>query len=225
MWGLCWVLSVLYPGKIKPGASVGDSPVLCLAKIKPGASVGDLSVLFAGKIKFSNSFMDSYVLLREKSFQVLIFIVLVMKDRKDIYLPLLWCHGSIIVTSFNVMHLVVQKELLHCGQGSMSSWTMVNNEDNWLPWQLKEWFNQINNKFLKSAQSLGLIYFQVPHPQRVKECNVCSLFRLVLIEAISYITSYCVVCIISRWYTMWYIVVLTREGNYVLSSPILIKIP
>ncbi len=89
MWGLCWVLSVLYPGKIKPGASVGDSPVLCLAKIKPGASVGDLSVLFAGKIKFSNSFMDSYVLLREKSFQVLIFIVLVMKDRKDIYLPLL----------------------------------------------------------------------------------------------------------------------------------------
>ncbi len=36
-----------------------------------------------------------------------------------------WWHHS------DVMNLVVQQILLHCGQGTMSSWTMVNNVENW----------------------------------------------------------------------------------------------
>ncbi len=56
---------------------------------------------------------------------------------------------------------------LHCGQRDMCSWSMVNNEENWLLWQIKDWFNNKNKKYPKSAQSLGLVKFQVPSPQRV----------------------------------------------------------
>ncbi len=46
---------------------------------------------------------------------------------------------------------------------------MVNNEENWLPWQIKDWFNKKDKKFPKSAQSLGLVKFQVPSPQMDKD--------------------------------------------------------
>ncbi len=49
----------------------------------------------------------------------------------------------------------------------MCSWSMVNNEDNWLPWQIKDWFNKKIKKSPKSAQSLTLVKFQVHSPQRV----------------------------------------------------------
>ncbi len=66
------------------------------------------------------------------------------------------------------MNLVVQNKILHCGQRDMSSWSMVNNEQNWLPWQIKDWFKKIKKKSPKGAQSLGLVKYQVPSPQRVK---------------------------------------------------------
>ncbi len=40
-----------------------------------------------------------------------------VKDGKDIYVPLLWHHCNVI---WSVMHLLVQTKLLHCGQGAMS---------------------------------------------------------------------------------------------------------
>ncbi len=49
-----------------------------------------------------------------------------------------WRHCDVI---WNIMNLVVQKNILHCGQRDMCSWSMVNNEENWLPWQMKDWFN------------------------------------------------------------------------------------
>ncbi len=64
------------------------------------------------------------------------------------------------------------KKILHCGQRHICSWSMVNNEMNCLPWQIKDWFNKKNEKSPKSAQSLGLVKFQVPSPQRVKHVFV-----------------------------------------------------
>ncbi len=63
--------------------------------------------------------------------------------------------------------LLCPPKKLHCGQRDMCSWSMANDEENWLPLQIKEWFNKTNKKSPKSAQSLGLVKFQVPSPQRV----------------------------------------------------------
>ncbi len=55
---------------------------------------------------------------------------------------------------------------------------MVNNEENWLPRQIKEWFNKkIKNKSPKSDQSLGLVKFQVPSPQSVNADMGVDLMR------------------------------------------------
>ncbi len=97
-----------------------------------------------------------------------------VRDGKDIYVPLLYrylkCHelggAQIIITLWS---------------GGMSSWTMVNNEENWLLLQIKDWFNLKNKKSPKGAQSLGLVKFKVPSPQRVKgvlNSNICHIFIL-----------------------------------------------
>ncbi len=49
----------------------------------------------------------------------------------------LWCH-------LENHELGGAKIILHCGQRDMCSWSMVNNEENWLPWKIKDWFNKIN---------------------------------------------------------------------------------
>ncbi len=69
------------------------------------------------------------------------------------------------------MNLVLPKKRFHCGQRNMCSWGMVNNEENWLPWQIKHWFNKNLKKSPKGTQSLGLVTFQVPSPQRVNICQ------------------------------------------------------
>ncbi len=71
----------------------------------------------------------------------------------------LWCH-------LEHHELGGAKTYLHCGQRDMCSLSMVNNKENWLPWQIKDWFNKIK-KVPKSAQSLGLVKCHVPSPQRV----------------------------------------------------------
>ncbi len=76
-----------------------------------------------------------------------------------------WWHHCDVIQS--IMNLVVQKKKLHSGQRNMCSWSMVNNEENCLPWQIKDCFNKNNKKSPKSAQSLGLVKLQVPSPQRV----------------------------------------------------------
>ncbi len=60
------------------------------------------------------------------------------------------------------------KNILHCGQRDMYSWSMVNNEENWLPCQIKDSLNKKNKKSPKGAQSLGLVKFQSPVPKRLK---------------------------------------------------------
>ncbi len=77
-----------------------------------------------------------------------------VRDGKDIYVPLLWCHGGVIVTSFRVWCTWWWKKIYYIvvRGGGMSSWSMVNNEKNWLPWQIKDWF---------------LVKFKVASPQRV----------------------------------------------------------
>ncbi len=47
--------------------------------------------------------------------------------------------------------MVVQTKILHFGQRDMCSWNMVNNEENLLPWQIKDWFNK---KYKKSQQKV-----------------------------------------------------------------------
>ncbi len=45
-----------------------------------------------------------------------------VKDWKDIYVPLLLRHGGFIMLSVRAyMHLVVKQKLLYCGQEAMSS--------------------------------------------------------------------------------------------------------
>ncbi len=79
----------------------------------------------------------------------------------------LWCH-------LEHHALGGAKNKLHCGQRDMCSWSMVNNEENWLPWQIEDWFNKNKKSLPKSAQSLWLVKFQVPNPQRVKEAIITS---------------------------------------------------
>ncbi len=45
----------------------------------------------------------------------------------------LWCH-------LQHHELGGAKIILYCGQRDMCSWSMVNNEENWLPWQIKDCF-------------------------------------------------------------------------------------
>ncbi len=52
-------------------------------------------------------------------------------------------------------YIVVRANITLC------TWRMVNNEKNWLPWQIKDWFNNNN----KSPQ-------KVFSPQRVKNLNI-----------------------------------------------------
>ncbi len=64
----------------------------------------------------------------------------------------------------------------------MCSWCMVNNEENWLPWQIKDWFNKTNIKSPKSAPSLGLVKFQIPSPQRVNGLKQwCNNMKILII--------------------------------------------
>ncbi len=49
----------------------------------------------------------------------------------NIIVASLWC-------SLEHYELGGAKKILHCGQWTMCSWSMVNNEENWLPWQIKE---------------------------------------------------------------------------------------
>ncbi len=59
----------------------------------------------------------------------------------------------------------------------MSSWSMVTNKENWLPWHIKDCLNFfLNRKSPKGAQSLGLVKFQVPSPQRVKALTHTVVF-------------------------------------------------
>ncbi len=59
----------------------------------------------------------------------------------------LWCHLK--------HHELGDAKTLHCGQKDMSSWSMVNNEENWLPWQIKDWFNKKLKKVPKKCSVPG----------------------------------------------------------------------
>ncbi len=91
------------------------------------------------------------------------------------------CHCDVIES---IMNLVVAKNILPCGQRDMCSWSIVNNEENGLPWQIKDWLNKNNKKFPKSAQSMGLAKFQIHSPQRV------NIIRMTVIGTSPHILLY-----------------------------------
>ncbi len=66
----------------------------------------------------------------------------------NIMVASLWCH-------LEHHKLGGVKTILHCGQRDMCSWSMVNNEENWLPWQIKDWFNKNKNKVRKRCSVPG----------------------------------------------------------------------
>ncbi len=74
----------------------------------------------------------------------------------------LWCY-------LEYHELGGAKQILHCGQRDMCSWSMVK-EENWLPWQIKEWFNKKIKKIPKMCLVLGT--GKISSPQSVKLLNV-----------------------------------------------------
>ncbi len=54
----------------------------------------------------------------------------------NIMVASLWCHLE------HHEFGGAKKTKIHCGQRDICSWSMVNNEENWLPWQIKDWFNE-----------------------------------------------------------------------------------
>ncbi len=80
----------------------------------------------------------------------------------------LWCHSESESDHLEHHELGGAPQKNYIVVRETCSWSMVNNEENWLWWQIKDWFNKKIKKFPKSAQSLGLVKFQVPSPERVK---------------------------------------------------------
>ncbi len=105
-----------------------------------------------------------------------------VRDWKDIYVPLLWCHGGIIATSFRVSwtwwcnkncYIVVRETW------ALDGWWI--NEENWLPWQIKDWFIKKKKKPPKSALFLGLVKLKSPVPNgltRIRPILLANTFTI-----------------------------------------------